>query len=471
MTMERRRVDVVLALLLVLVNGVVLVNAHLHDPFVGYDATAHFGYIGALSEGRLPTAEDTFEFFTPPLAYVPAAVLSPIGYRSLRLAGRVALYCNGLWSIGLTLLLVRIARLLRPGNAAAPRLALLLLGMLPVYYKTFAFVRPEPLLAFLAVAALHESLRVFGADSPPRWRWIGLGILLGLLVLTRQQGFFVIAATALFALGRVVGRRANRRLYLRALAGVLVLAFLVGGWFYLRLQSRHGSAMAYVKEPSTFSLSNNPVSFYLGTGDGALFREPVRPLFRNQFLPTFYSETWGDYGCYFLVYGIDRRTNSFLSGGALEDAIPRPRAPRFLRTNREEMARTLGRVNAVALIPSALLVLGVIAALPSLLALLRGDEGRSQCALPLLVVLVTFAAYLALLVVFPARSGNMIKATYVLHALPAVALLGADLLSRIRERSPGTFRLFVVLLVLTTAHTSVAFVTRYSPAAFARWGL
>jgi hypothetical protein len=229
--------------------------------------------------------------------------------------------------------------------------------------------------------------------------------------------------------------------------------------------------MAYVKEPSAFSLTNNPRSFYLGTGDGVIFSDPVRPSFRNQFLPTFYSETWGDYGCYFLVYGIDRRTHSFLSGGALEDAIPRKRAPRFLRTNREEMGRTLGRVNAVALYPSALLVLGVIAALPSLLALVRRSEGRAQCALPLLVVLATFAAYLVLLVVFPARSGNMIKATYVLHALPAAALLGADLLSRIRERSPLGFRLLVALLVLTTAHNSVAFVTRYSPGAFARWGL
>jgi hypothetical protein len=113
----------------------------------------------------------------------------------------------------------------------------------------------------------------------------------------------------------------------------------------------------------------------------------------------------------------------------------------------------------------------VVAALSSLRALVRGSDERSLLALPLLVVFVTFAAYLALLVVYPARSGNMIKATYVLHALPAVALLGADLLSRIRDRWPRAFRVLVAVLVVTTAHNSVAFLTRYSPAAFARWGL
>ncbi|MFI5184976.1 MAG: hypothetical protein ACHQNV_11290, partial [Vicinamibacteria bacterium] len=98
------------------------------------------------------------------------------------------------------------------------------------------------------------------------------------------------------------------------------------------------------------------------------------------------------------------------------------------------------------------------------------DEA-SRKALPLLVVLVTFAAYLVLLVVYPARSGNMIKATYVLHALPAVALLCADLLLRVGDSRPWTFRVLLAALVLTIAHNSVAFVTRYSPAAFARWGL
>lgn len=458
-------------LLLVLVNGVVLVNARLHDPFVGYDANAHFGYIVALGEGRLPAPDDTFEFFTPPLAYVPAALPSLLRYRGLRLAGHAAQYSNLAWSIGLTLCLVKVARLLRPGDPVFPRVALLLLGMLPVYYKTFAFVRPEPLLAFLAVAALHEALRVFGEDEPSWRRVVGLGVLLGLLILTRQQGFFVIAAVGLFAAGRMIARPPARWIYVGSAAGALVVAFVVGGWFYLRLQARHGSATAYVREPTSFSFGNNIRSFYVGTGGRALFRAPVRPAFRNQFLPTLYAETWGDYGCYFLVYGIDRRTHSFLSGGALEDALPRPRAPRFLRTNYEEMGRTLGRVNAVALVPSVLLVLGVLAALPSLAALVRGSEGRWMPALLLLTVLVTGAAYFVLLVVYPARSGNMIKATYVLHAFPAVALLGADFLARMRARSPAAFRVVVALLVAATAHNSVAFVTRYSPAAFARWGL
>lgn len=465
----RGRIDATLVLLGLLINGVVLVNARLHDPFVGYDARAHFSYIETLAKGRLPTRADTFEFFTPPLAYTPSALLWP--HAEPNVVGRVALHWNLAYSAALTVLLVRVARRLRPGDAVFARTTLVLLGMMPVYYKTFAFVRPEPLLALLVLASLDQALCLFGEDDF-RWTRIAtLGLALGLLILTRQQGFFVIAAIVLFAAGRMIGHRAAWRSYLGAMAGALVIAFAVGGWFYLRLQAHHGDAMAYVKEPSAFSLSNNPRSFYLGTGAEKLFRDPVRPAFRNQFFPTLYSEAWGDYACYFLVYGIDRRTRVFLSGGALEDALPRKRAPFFLRTNRDEMARTLGRVNAVAVLPSALLIMGVVAALPSLRALVHGRPGRSMPALFLLTVLVTFVAYLALLIFFPSRSGTFLKATYVLHTLPALALLGADFLARIRERSPRAHNAVVAILVAATAHNSVAFVTRYSPAAFARWGL
>ena len=467
----RGRVDATLVLLVLLINGVVLVNARLHDPFVGYDARAHFRYIETLSQGRLPTRAETFEFFTPPLAYAPPAMLWP--HAKAGFVGRAALHWNLAYSVALTLLLVRVARRLRPGDPVFARTALFLLGMMPVYYKTFAFVRPEPLLTLLALASLDQALRLFGEDDLGGRRMVALGLALGLLILTRQQGFFVIVAIVLFAAGRMIGRRSGCRSYLLAMAGALVIAFAVGGWFYLRLGAHHGGAMAYVREPSAFSLSNNPRSFYLGTGDRKLFRDPVRPSFRNQFLPTFYSEAWGDYGCYFLVYGIDQRARTFLPGAALEDALLRQTSRNVLLTNRVEMGRTLGRVNAVAVLPSVLLLLGVLAAIPSLVTLVRGgaDPRRGMPALFLLTVLVTFVAYLALLILYPARSGNMIKATYVLHILPAMALLAADLLARLRERSPRAHRAVVAILLGATAHNSLAFVTRYSPAAFAHWGL
>lgn len=467
----RGRVDATLVLLVLLINGVVLVNARLHDPFVGYDARAHFRYIETLSQGRLPTRAETFEFFTPPLAYAPPAMLWP--HAKAGFVGRAALHWNLAYSVALTLLLVRVARRLRPGDPVFARTALFLLGMMPVYYKTFAFVRPEPLLTLLALASLDQALRLFGEDDLGGRRMVALGLALGLLILTRQQGFFVIVAIVLFAAGRMIGRRSGCRSYLLAMAGALVIAFAVGGWFYLRLGAHHGGAMAYVREPSAFSLSNNPRSFYLGTGDRKLFRDPVRPSFRNQFLPTFYSEAWGDYGCYFLVYGIDQRARTFLPGAALEDALLRQTSRNVLLTNRVEMGRTLGRVNAVAVLPSVLLLLGVLAAIPSLVTLVRGgaDPRRGMPALFLLTVLVTFVAYLALLILYPARSGNMIKATYVLHVLPAMALLAADLLARLRERSPRAHRAVVAILLGATAHNSLAFVTRYSPAAFAHWGL
>src|SRR5262249_39746339 len=48
------------------INALVLVNAILHDPSVGYDADAHLAYIAALSRFRLPARGDTTEFFSAP---------------------------------------------------------------------------------------------------------------------------------------------------------------------------------------------------------------------------------------------------------------------------------------------------------------------------------------------------------------------------------------------------------------------
>ena len=48
--------------------------------------------------------------------------------------------------------------------------------------------------------------------------------------------------------------------------------------------------------------SSNPApSFYLGSGNGNLFSDPIRGAFPNQLLPILYSETWGDYWGYFVV--------------------------------------------------------------------------------------------------------------------------------------------------------------------------
>lgn len=467
-----QRGDWLLVGLLVAINGVVLANAILHDPAIGYDARAHFAYIRVLSEGRLPSEADTYEFFTPPLSYLPAALVRRLGFGGLFLAGKVAQYLNVLYSLGVTVCLIRLCERIRPGCRSFKCASLLLLGMLPVFYKTFAFVRPEPLLVLLSLLVIERAVLIFVMDRLDWLSVLALGALLGLLLLVRQQAGFVILALGVFVVARAIARRETALAYVRALAVALAAAAAIAGWFYLRHASQRGSPLAYTRQSLPLSLSNNPQHFYLGTGDGRLFTDPVRPAFRNQLLPKLYSETWGDHECYFLVYGVDRRTHSFLAGGDLENAQRRRRAAFFLRTNRVEEGRFLGRVNIVALVPSALLVAGLVAGAAFGWRSWRRSEDARGLALGLLwlVVVVTLLGYVVLLVLYPSPSGNMIKATYVLHVFPLAAILAADLLERIRLWSKPLFFAALASLLLVSLHNAPALLTSYRPSALTRSG-
>ena len=57
------------------------INFQIYDPIYGYDAEAHYNYIDFFSMYlpdtiKIPTSEDTREFFSPPLPYVfPSSVI------------------------------------------------------------------------------------------------------------------------------------------------------------------------------------------------------------------------------------------------------------------------------------------------------------------------------------------------------------------------------------------------------------
>ena len=209
--------DTPLLLLFLLINVLMSINVVLHHPMIGYDAVAHLRYVQALAEFRLPTAADTKEFFLPPLPYVLGAIahhfIAPwctaagIGEGwgitaippCLVVAGKVAQLQNIPLSLGTTWGLVAISHLFAPNDVGYKRVVLGALGMLPVYYKTFAFVRGEPFLVCITVLVLLFTLRLLlNRPTSNRWRYILLlGAMLGLLLLSRQWGVFLPAAVGM----------------------------------------------------------------------------------------------------------------------------------------------------------------------------------------------------------------------------------------------------------------------------------
>ena len=459
------RVNRVLLGTFTLINGLVLINACLHDPRVGYDAGNHLKYVQTLATFRLPAFSDSREFFSPPLPYVFPAMLVAIGSVELWWAAKLAQLLNVALSVGLTFYLVKTCDLVGPGKLHLKIVSLGLLGLLPVYYRTFAYVRGEPFVAFFAVFAVYQLLTVFLKDQENWARIATIGLAMGLMGLSRQWAFTLFPAILLFAgLLAKFGRRVG--LFLRLAVVSLSISLAVAGWFYLHLLVDYGTAAAFNKEPSPrFSFTNQPADFYFGLGWPQLFQWPIRSSFPNQFVPIFYSEIWGDYWGYFAVYGKDTRTGDFIPATHLEAIASEDPPPEWLETNRRPMGAYLGRVNLVSLFPTAIALGGLGLGVAQLVGFVRRRSVAGEAiaiSFFALLIVTSLAGYFWFLVMYPSiGKGDTIKATYQLHIFPFVAILAGELLERLRQKSAGGYTAIIGGLAIVFVHNLPAMITHF----------
>jgi hypothetical protein len=465
------------------VNGLVLVNAVLHDPRAGYDAGEHLSYLVALAaNGRTPAFEESrsSQSFTPPLAYVlPALVLrvaaevrgdaavlktdlvsgdsgaeaggqrqTPDGRRSqlllLGISAKSAQLLNWVFSVGLTLFVLKICELARPGGAGLKFFSLLTLGMLPVYYKTFSFVRAEPLGAFLLTVAAYHFLRMLLAKDFGVRRALTLGLIIGLAILSRQWSFLILPAFACAALltWRSRTRPENKR-FASALLASMGVAALVGGWFYVSYpwaEARPGRLGSYLTGSTGKDYWTHVSDLSFAIADRDLFTNPVRDALADEVVPIFYSETWGDYWGYFVT---DRKAEQ----------------PEGLR-------RYLGRVNLVSLLPTSLLLagfgLGVYGLVVCGLRAREADGGAAAFGLLSLSVAWSLIGYAYFVAVIPNTGhGTGVKAAYMLQIFPFLSILAAGALEMLGRKSRRAQACAVVLLVCVALHNLPAMVTHH----------
>jgi hypothetical protein len=140
-------------------------------------------------------------------------------------------------------------------------------------------------------------------------------------------------------------------------------------------------------------------------------------------LPILYAETWGDYWCYFLVNAWDPDTGAMFSGLTIQNALG-PDWPWAVKSNRDAIGGYQGRVNAAALLPTAIMVLGLIVGFRQLLDFARNPApgpAVSAAALLVVTVVVSSACYAWFLISYPnPETSDTVKATYILHLLPMV---------------------------------------------------
>lgn len=438
------------------INLLVLFNSTFHNPFIAYDAIGHINYVETLSQGILPERESNHEFFSPPLTYVVPAALKASGM-DLRDSVRAGLFINFFTSLGITYLVLKVIRRLSPEDPKIQILALLMLGMLPAYYKTLAFLRGEPLITLFTLLIIELSIRIFAEKDFRQKNVITLGVALGLSILSRQWAFFIFPALILLACIIAFYNKECRKNIFNALAISIMIAYVLGAWFYIGLIVKYKTVTAFNRGP--IGVENLSPSFFTGMGDINLFTNPIRPSYTDQFWPIMHSEIWGDYWGYFSIYARNKNTGDYQLGWDLAE-LTHPL--RKIQTNKFTFNRYLGRVNAISLFPSVLLIIGLIYGIVQIIKMIlyKTDANGLSRGLMALIVVFTLAGYIWFMIQYPAPGkGDTTKASYILNIFPLLALLIASFFQHLSTRWKWNIWPLIFFLALIMLYDTSAMIT------------
>lgn len=399
----------------------------------GYDATAAAHYAEVLgTEHRLPLRSETDVWHNPPLWFAIAGVT----YRAGEVVGLgdpgipVQLF-SALCVLGIVLLTGVAARELDPDRRALVPLAILTAALTPVLVRAGVLFHPEPLAAFLTMAGLVVFIRAVSHGAPTLVTGAGVGALLGLANLTRTWALAALAAVVCGALVVAIRDR-TRDARSFALAILVVSTLFVAPWLVVKA-STYGSPFAYSQpDASQWRQHGRPASFWLGLDIHDVVSAPYQPSYRNQLIPTVFTDWFGDY---WRSYDVPSRLKDE------PDVLP----PRW--------SAPLVRQSWVGFVVGVFVVFGAVGLVGR--AWRRRDVALGTFLLSGALLGLVFVAFLLR---YPKQDGDNIKALYLLNAAPVVALACAWGLAAVAGR--GRIGLVVAGLALAgTGLTSLSFLT------------
>jgi hypothetical protein len=376
-------------------------NTYKYPSGAGYDVRQHEQYADLLiHHGEIPGPETRSEYYTPPVFYALAGAATLVGEHvhpgDPHKFGQVVNWFVLLATAGVLWLL---ARELFPRRPWLQLSALAFFCFLPVVLRVGAMFHPEPLSMLLCAVALLLASRMLVRRQ---YRWqpaVALGVALGLAQLVRAFSLWTFAAVVLgFAAARAW----------RPLLVVIAATAVVTAPWYVRQAVVYGNPVFDRPTKQQAIWERRPARFYVGLGLPAVVTDPIRPHFRNEAIPTTYSEVWGDY------FGV-------------------------WRGSRE-------RQSILGLLPTLLALAGWTV----LLARSRRVPARLPAALlPGLGIL----GYLYFTVSYPTSDGDVLKASYMLTTAPAWALAFGYAIDRL----PGRSRPIVAGILGASALASLPF--------------
>lgn len=421
-------------------------NAGRHDYRIGYDIAAHIAYAKTLSAGHLPSPAESHEFFTPPLAYVPAAMLFRVGFTE----EAVGPIWQALQACYAAILLWYVLVSIFPGQLRAAGVFVLFTLSGAVWWRSFAMIRPEALLALLVGVGFIQTVRLFEGRRE-WWRFAACGLVWGAACLTRQWAIlalFGVVAAALLA------PRPDRRWWRGVLLSAAACA-AVAAPFYLSLYVRFGSVTAFNQAPKRVTKLDwtwNPIK-----ASGM----PFMPALSGRPVDILFADTFGDYWFYYLVNGTTRSGN-YLYGSRLVTALNRP--PKGFVSNASAVSPTVKRSVGAGTV----LVCIALVAFADALRRIGERWARRSSADPVLllscaIILSTLLGYAWFVRTYTgADSGtDTVKATYVLQIWPLLALLVGSSACHACRHKTRAWAVIYTLLTAAAAFTSGTWFSRF----------
>ena len=430
---------------------VLIFNLFHYDQAFGYDGEAHQEYVKNFfnmygpNRTGVASVNYTYEFFSPPLGYLFPAILNAIctKYASDVQSCTVFFGFNNIifqsiLYISTLFIYIKIIELYQGNKNKFNIHVLLLLGIFTVNYRTVAMIRGETLILFFNSLLMYKFLQLLQNSFEYKKKDLFIvGILIGSLALSRQWAFLLFPGY-IFLLFYIKNLELRKR-YFKFFFTSSIIGFALSSWFYINLLFEYGSLTAFNTKKIGFKLSNQPLSFYIPQGSeiGMVFTKPIRPFFENQFFPVLYSDLWGDYWGYFTFTSraLDLGKNQLLIGDYL------------------------ARVNILSLIPTLLLIIGVIHAIKET----KTKESKTKYFLTYVLFssVISLIGYLWFLISHPEPTGDTIKATYIIQLFHLLGLTSVIYLENLKQRNKKLYNIYIILLLLVFTNNFSALMSHF----------
>jgi 4-amino-4-deoxy-L-arabinose transferase-like glycosyltransferase len=267
---------------------------------MGFDTEDHEQYIRFIQEkGTLPSANDGWEMYQPPLYYAASAML--LDACSLSVPDNDAAFLlrtvNGVVGLVHCWLALLCLRLLFPENLAAQAVGLLIAAFLPPHLYLSQYVTNEPLAGLFVTAAFYLCLRALRAEKENFHLYLGIGTAMGLAMLTKFS--FLLAAPlfpAALGLRLMACKNYAPRDWLKSLGLIVLACLVVCGWHYGHVWAQFGKPIVgnwetNSRHPWWQDPGFRTSAYYFSFGQSL-----ISPLFSeiHSFTDGFYSTLWGD---------------------------------------------------------------------------------------------------------------------------------------------------------------------------------